>query len=103
MGQPIAITYAVNRMIVPALTAAEVSVRLNEPGADYYDRNNQLDFSVSREFRVRALRIRPQLDLFNALNASPVVAQVTAFGSSLGRPNRVLDARLVRLGMQVDF
>jgi hypothetical protein len=49
------------------------------------------------------MRIRPQLDLFNALNVSPVVGQVTAFGSSVGLPQRVLDARLVRLGVNVEF
>jgi hypothetical protein len=103
LGEPINMTYLVNRTIVPTLTAAEVTARLNRPGEDYYDRNNQLDFTVSKEFRVRAVRIRPQIDLFNALNASPVVSQVATFGSSLGRPLRVLDARLVRLGVQVDF
>jgi hypothetical protein len=103
LGEPINITYVVNRAIVPTLTQSQVTVRLNAPGADYYDRNNQLDFSLSKEFRLKAVRVRPQIDLFNALNVSPVVVQVTAFGSSLGQPRRVLDARLVRLGVQVDF
>jgi len=103
LGEPINITYVVNRAIVPSLVAAEVTTRLNRPGEDYYDRNNQLDFSASKEFRVKSLRIRPQIDLFNAWNVSPVVSQVTTFGSSLGRPNRVLDARLLRVGVQVNF
>jgi hypothetical protein len=102
-GQPYMITYAVNPTIVPGLTQSQVSRPLSYSGELYYDRNNQLDFSVSRDFRWRRMRIRPQLDLFNALNVSPVVAQVTASGSSLGRPQRVLDARLVRLGVNVEF
>ncbi len=102
-GQPYTITYQVNRAIAPGLTQSQVIIPLTYPGEQYDDRNNQLDFSLSRDFRVKAVRIRPQVDLFNLLNVSPVVSQVTAFGSSLGRPLRVLDARLVRLGVNVEF
>jgi hypothetical protein len=102
-GEQVTINYLVNRTIIPTLTLAQVTVPLNEPGSLYLDRVNQLDFSVSRTFQLGRARITPQLDLFNALNVSPVVAQVNTFGSALGRPNRILDARLLRIGVQMEF
>jgi hypothetical protein len=103
LGDENVTSYLVNRTIVPTLTQAQVTVRLNEPGSEYLDRNNQLDLSVAKTFQIRRVRLKPQLDLFNALNVSPVVSQVSTFGSSLGQPLRVLDPRLLRLGVQMEF
>jgi hypothetical protein len=102
-GEEISINYLVNRTIVPNLSQPQVTVRLNEPGSEYLDRVNQLDFSVAKTFRIRQVQLTPQVDLFNLLNVSPVVNQVNTFGPSLGRPLRILDARLVRIGVQMEF
>jgi len=80
-----------------------VIVPLNEPGSEYYDRVNQLDLSVSRIFRLGRVQVNPQLDLFNALNVSPLLLQVNAFGPALRQARRILDARVLRLGVQVNF
>ena len=45
----------------------------------------------------------PEVSLFNALNANPIVSQVTAFGPALGNPLRILEGRLVRFGFQARF
>ena len=97
------IHYVVDRRIIPTLTLAQVIVPLNEPGSEYYDRVNQLDLSVSRIFRVGRVQVNPQLDLFNALNVSPLLLQVNAFGPALRQARRILDARVLRLGVQVNF
>src|SRR5262249_45550550 len=47
-GSERVITYQVTRTQVPTLTAASVNVRLNEPGTEYNDTVNQLDFSISK-------------------------------------------------------
>jgi hypothetical protein len=45
----------------------------------------------------------PQVDVFNALNISPITSVTQTFGSSYGFPLTVLPARLFRIGAQVRF
>ncbi len=51
----------------------------------------------------RGIRLTPEVSLFNALNANPIVSQVTAFGTALGNPLRILEGRLIRFGFQARF
>ncbi len=99
----VVVNYIVNRTIVPTLTLAQVSTRLNEPGTDFLDRNNQLDLSMTRDFRVGRFVVKPQLDLFNVFNVSPVTNQVTTFGSQLGQPLTILPGRLLRFGIRLNY
>ena len=102
-GSERSILYQVSRALLPTLTQASVNVRLNEPGTEYNDRINQLDFTVSRSFRGRGIDFRPEVAIFNLLNVSPVTAQTNTFGPNLGRVTSVLNARLVRLGFTAKF
>jgi hypothetical protein len=52
---------------------------------------------------VGKVQVAPQLDIFNALNVAPVVGEVQTFGTALGRPLRVLDPRLLRVGIRVNY
>ena len=97
------ITYPVTRTLLPALTVSSQSVRLNEPGSEYLGMVNQLDISLGGTLSVGGLRVKPQLDLFNTLNASPVLLETTVFGSSLGTPRQILYPRLLRFGARVEF
>jgi hypothetical protein len=99
----IVVNYIVNRATVPTLTLAQVTTRLNEPGTDFLDRNNQFDFSVTRDFQFGKVVVKPQLDLFNAFNVAPVTNQVTTFGTQLGQPLTILPGRLLRLGVRMNF
>jgi len=96
-------TYVITRAVIPALTVASVSQRLNEPGKDFMPRVNQLDLSISRQLRVGRTNVSPQIEIFNALNASPETSITQTFGSAYGRPLTVLPARLLRVGLQVSF
>jgi hypothetical protein len=80
-------------------------VRLNEPGTEFNDRVNQLDLSVTRAFRSGRFVFRPELALFNALNANPVLQQVNTYGPALGNVTGtgVLPPRLLRIGLNMDF
>jgi hypothetical protein len=102
-GTELNIGYQVTRAILPQLTQASVTVRLNEPGSEYIDRLNQLDLTIARNFRSGRVVIRPELAMFNALNAAPVLTQTTIYGPNLGQITSVLNARLLRLGMNVRF
>ena len=95
--------YVITRAVVPSLTLASVTPRLNEPGTDFMPRVNQLDVSVSKRFRVGRTEVLPQLDIFNALNVSPELSITQTFGPAYGFPLTVLPARLFRVGVQVNF
>lgn len=99
----VVINYIVNRAIVPSLTLAQVTTRLNEPGTEFLDRNNQLDISLTRDFKVGRVVLKPQLDLFNAFNVSPVTNQVTTWGASVGQPLTILPGRLLRFGIRMNY
>ncbi len=96
-------TYLVNRTIVPTLTQTSVSAPLYPPGTSYRQRINQLDMTVGREFRIGKARLLPKIEVFNLLNANPVLAETQTFGSALGRPTVVLLARFVRVNVRLDF
>lgn len=103
-GLEIVNTYSVGRAIVPNLTQASVLIkRVNEPGSLYYERNNQLDIAIGREFRVNRTRLTPKIELYNLLNVNPVLTQVLNVGPSLGRPLTVLPARVARFNILMTF
>ena len=79
-------------------------MQLNEPGTEFNERRHQLDVTLSRSFRyAQRIDVRPELALFNALNASTVLTQTNTFGPNLGRVTSILDARMLRLGLLVKF
>ena len=82
---------------------ATVSIPLIAPSTYYEDRIQQLDFRFSRDFRVGRTRVEPEFDIYNALNASPVLAVNSTFGSSWLTPTQILAGRLFKLGVQVSF
>jgi hypothetical protein len=99
----VVINYIVNKAIVPTLTLAQVTTRLNDPGKDFLDRNNQFDMSLTRDFRLGRVVVKPQLDLFNVFNVSPVTNEVATFGTSLGQPLTILPGRLLRFGFRMNY
>jgi hypothetical protein len=80
-----------------------VTVPLVKPGTLYGERLNQVDFRVARTFRVGQSRIQGLLDLYNMLNANPVVSQNNTFGPAWQRPTGILAGRIVKIGLQAQF
>jgi len=97
------ITYQVTRAQLPTLVQTSVLARLNEPGTLYNDRVNQLDFAITKSFRASRAEIRPEVGLFNMLNANPVTAQINSYGPALNNATQILAPRLIRLGLTVKF
>jgi hypothetical protein len=100
---------APNAVVAPSLgrnlagNAANVTVNLVEPGTMYGERWNQLDVRLGKIFRVgRRSRTTINIDVYNVLNANPVLAVNNAF-AAWQRPTSILTARFLRLGAQVDF
>ena len=95
--------YNISKTELPTLVPTSVNIRLNEPGTLFNDTVNQLDFTVSKSFRQRLYEVRPELSLFNAFNANPVLTRTNKYGSDLGNPLTILPPRMARLGLTVRF
>jgi hypothetical protein len=97
------ITYQVTSTLVPTLVAASVNERLNEPGSVFNDTVNQVDFSITKNFRRGRYEVRPELSVFNLFNSNAVLMQTNAFGPALGNAISILPQRMARLGLAVKF
>ena len=64
---------------------------------------NQLDVSIKKNIKIGKTLVAPSLDFFNVLNSNVVLAQIQAFGSSLGQPTNILQPRLLRISAQIKF
>ena len=82
--------------------APNVTINLLDPGDIYGDRINQLDIRVGKTVRFGSRRAAINLDLYNAFNRSPVM-QENANYAVWRTPQRIMDARLVKISGQFDF
>ncbi len=86
------------------LTAGNANVPLIAPGTMYGGRLNQVDFRMSKVFSIGSgTRVQGNVDLYNLLNASPILALNTTYGTAWQRPLQILQGRLLKFGVQVDF
>jgi hypothetical protein len=84
--------------------AANTPVPLVGSGTMYNERANQVDLRFSKLFRFGRTRATVNLDLYNALNGNPVLAQNNTYTTAAWlRPTRILDARLFKISGQLDF
>jgi len=99
---------ATNAIIQPSLGrplsggAANATINVIEPGQTYGDRLNQLDLRFAKILRFGRTRTAINLDLYNALNANPVLTQNNNF-AAWQVPLSILDARLLKISGQFDF
>ena len=92
-------------LVIPNMTAANLNVPLVAPGTEFADRVNQLDLSVAKWFQVGGTRVQGQLDVFNALNRSDVIAvRLLNFGTpGYKQPSSVLQGRIIRIATQMKW
>jgi hypothetical protein len=90
-------------LVAPTLTEASLTVPLAPPGTEFLPRMTQLDLSVAKSLNVGAVRVQGQLDAFNVFNKSTILGyRSTNFATSAYlQPSTVLQARMIRLGMQL--
>jgi len=84
---------ATNAQIAPSLgrnlasgVNGTVVIDLIAPYTQFEDRINQLDFRLTRVFKINRARLEGMVDLYNALNASPILSMNTRYGASWLRP-----------------
>jgi hypothetical protein len=83
---------------------ATVSVSLIPPGTMFGERLNQVDFRLSKAFTLpQGRRVQGMVDLYNLLNGAAVITQNNTFGAAWLRPTQILQARLLKFGVQLDF
>jgi len=90
----------------PSGGVANVTVNLVTPGTLYGDRVNELDLRFSKILRYRGTRTKVSIDLYNALNANPVLSYNNTYSPTATTwltPTSVLAARVIKIGASVDF
>jgi outer membrane receptor protein involved in Fe transport len=110
-GPEITASYvATNAVIAPSLgrnlsagANGTVLLDLIPPRTMFEKRVSQVDLRLARTFQVNRYRVQGQLDVYNALNASPVTGLNTRFGPQWLRPTSILPGRVVKFGTQIDF
>lgn len=99
-----------NVAVVPSLGrplscgATNVTGNIVEPGAMYGDPlKNQLDVRMGKVFHHFGMgRTMLSFDVYNLLNANPVLTENSAFGR-WRQPTNVLQGRLGKISLQFDF
>ena len=66
-------------------------------------RVNQLDFRLSKIAHIGRIRLQGNLDLYNVTNSSTVLSVNSAVGPTYLNVTQIMPARLVKLGVQLDF
>jgi hypothetical protein len=80
-----------------------VRVPLVPPNTLFEDRLTRLDVRVSKILRLRRARIQLNLDAYNALNSSAIIAVNSVLDARWRQPNSVIDPRLFQVSAQVNF
>jgi hypothetical protein len=110
-GIPITASYvATNAEIAPSLgrnlaagARGTATVDLIAPQTMFEERIVQLDLRLARSLRVGGARVKGMFDVYNALNASPILAINTRYGPAWKTPSQILAGRLFKFGVQMDF
>jgi hypothetical protein len=92
-------------LVFPTLTEASLTIPLTPQGTQFLDRSNRVDLRIGKRFDVQRLRMSVQGDVFNVFNSNPVEA-VRNFNYGVAGymlPQTVLQARLFKLSVQMDF
>jgi hypothetical protein len=83
--------------------ARNQTVPLVAPLSMYGDRVDQIDFRVAKRLTFGRTRTLVGVDLFNVLNSSDVLSYTNTFGPRWLAPRGILEARLAKLSVQMDF
>lgn len=99
---------AANAEVAPSLGrnlaggARNVTVNLVEPRTMYGERMNQVDLRIAKIFKLSRIRATGSVDLYNLLNANPVLTLSDVF-ATWQRPQSILNARFAKVVVQLDF
>jgi hypothetical protein len=84
-------------------TVASLSASLIAPGTEFSDRLNQIDFRIAKMVTIGRARVQGTISAFNLLNANAPTLLNNTYGPSWLLPNKIMQARFVKFGVQVDY
>jgi hypothetical protein len=86
-------------------SASTVTITNVIPPSTFYEPNGvkQLDLRFIRNFQFGRTHLQAIFDLYNAINGTAILAETTAYGSTYRRPTSVLDPRIMKFGIQMNF
>ena len=80
-----------------------VSVPLVAPNTLFESRTTRLDLRLSKIITFGATRLQLNLDAYNALNSSSILAVNSTYDARWRQPNSVIDPRLFQVSGQISF
>ena len=95
-----------------ANAAPNVTVNLVEPGTLYGDRVNEIDLRVAKILRFGRTRTNVGFDIYNIMNANPILTYNQAFNPTINTanpsanwlaPQSTLQPRFIKFSAQIDF
>lgn len=103
-GYPYQSTMSVTRANVPTLTRSSQTIRLTERGAERLEDVKLLDLRLSKNIKLgNGVKLQPQIEVFNLLNASTIVNIAATTGSRYLFPTEILAPRIFRFGASLNF
>ncbi len=91
------------RLLTGTTTATQnTTLQIVNPDAIYLDRDNQLDFRVGKVFKTGGMRSTVNLDFYNLLNRSTILAANAAYASWL-TPTAISNPRLMKISLTLDL
>jgi hypothetical protein len=102
-GQPEETTVVVVNTPALALPQGNQTLRVREFGSERYPTVAGLDLSFRKTFRAGSRTISPRIDIFNATNEATVTSRIAQLGPTYGRISGIQRARLIKVGLNVEF
>ena len=89
----------------PDLTLASLAVPIIPSNASFIERITQFDIKVSRNFRAGRVTVAPQLEIFNLNNSDAIISyqSLNSLNASYGKPNSIMQPRMIGVGAQVKW
>ena len=101
-GAPEETTVQVTNQTI-ALPQGNQTIRVREFGDVRFPNVTQLDLSLRKSFRFGNRTISPRMDIFNATNQSTISDWIDQLGPTYHRPSLIQRARLIKVGISVEF
>jgi hypothetical protein len=83
--------------------ATSVPIALIAFNSEFEGRINQLDSRISKRFKVGKGHFEAIVDVYNTLNASPILRSNGIYGPAWLQPQEILAGRLIKFGGQLEF
>jgi len=85
------------------LTQVQQSLVVEPRATSRYDHVTQTDISLRKSIKLQRLTIEPVLDIYNLFNSDVATAVITQLGPTYGHVRTIIDARMFKAGITVNF